>query len=111
MYKTLNLVKMLIAIGLLLSGSAANAKMQDWLLKEKVDEFEQLIIKNHIPNCLNVSSYYDRVYCAQKAYSVMDDLLNIEYKELRMKLTKKWTPKIGQPCKRPLIQAASLAAS
>ena len=46
------------------------------------------IIEEKIPNCLDVTTHYDKVYCAGKIYNVLDDELNGVYKSLVRKLSK-----------------------
>ena len=51
------------------------------------------------------------LHAVQGVHNILD--LGFDDDECRVvaNAQEKWTPKIGQPCKRPLVQAASLAAS
>ena len=49
---------------------------------------EHKILQKKLPNCINVKSYYDKVYCSMKVYSVLDDVLNKEYREVRKHLSR-----------------------
>ena len=54
----------------------------------EVRRAENIILKKNIPNCIGVSTFYDKVYCAGKVYAVLDDVLNYEYKSLKKRLSK-----------------------
>jgi len=49
---------------------------------------EKEILKEKLPNCINVKSYYDQVYCSTKVYAILDDVLNQTYRQVRKVLTK-----------------------
>lgn len=74
-----------IILGLLFLSSLAFAGVRE----HEVREAENAILKKRLPNCINVRTYYDQVYCAGKIYAVLDDVLNDVYKDLRKKLSKK----------------------
>jgi uncharacterized protein YecT (DUF1311 family) len=77
-----NILKIALAIGFMISSLSATVK--DFQLRE----LENRIVKREIPNCLNVTSYYDVVYCSGKVYSILDDALNKAYSNARKKITK-----------------------
>ena len=51
--------------------------------QSEVRNIERNIVKQEIPNCINVNSFYDKVYCSSKVYSILDEYLNTAYKDAR----------------------------
>ena len=60
----------------------------------EIREVEKMILNNKLPNCISVNKFYDKVYCAGKVYSILDDVLNHAYKSVRKKLSKKQKNKL-----------------
>jgi uncharacterized protein YecT (DUF1311 family) len=56
--------------------------------KAEIRKLKKEIIEESIPNCLNVTSHYDSVYCSGKIYNILDDKLNGIYKTLVKKISK-----------------------
>ena len=52
-----------------------------------VNELKQTIVMEQLPNCLDVTSYFDQVYCAGKVDALLDDVLNAIYKKKRQSLS------------------------
>ena len=78
----MNKLKVMVVLFFLTTGLFGQVK------EFQVRNLENSIVKKEIPNCLNVKTFYDKVYCSGKVYSVLDDALNGVYKEARKKLTK-----------------------
>ena len=58
------------------------------ITKAKLRQIKTEIIEENIPNCMNISTHYDKVYCSGKIYNILDDKLNGTYKSLVKKLSK-----------------------
>ena len=76
--------KLITSLVLLFTASSLMAEVKEFQLRE----LERSIVKKEIPNCLNVTRYYDVVYCSGKVYSILDDTLNTTYTQVRKKLNK-----------------------
>jgi uncharacterized protein YecT (DUF1311 family) len=69
-------------------GLSFNAQADSFLMKILQQEIKANLIKEHIPSCLTPRTYYDKVYCSSKVYAVLDDALNISYKDAKGALSK-----------------------
>ncbi len=79
-----------ICLALSVFATLANAGIRE----AEVRDVKRAIVKQKIPNCVEPKSYYDKVYCAGKVYAVLDDRLNIVYKNLRKKLSSEQKNKL-----------------
>jgi len=62
----------------------------------QIRQLKNQIIEEEIPNCQNIDTYYDRVYCSGKIYNIMDDKLNGVYQSLLKKLSKPQKRKLNK---------------
>ncbi|PMG90617.1 hypothetical protein [Vibrio breoganii] len=53
--------------------------------QSELREVENIIIEQEIPNCKNVTTYYDTVYCSAKVYAILDEELNSTYSRIQLR--------------------------
>ena len=89
----------------------SNTALYAEITASKLRKIKTEIIEENIPNCMNISTHYDKVYCSGKIYNILDDKLNGTYKSLSKKLSKsqknelkvvqrKWIRKRDDKCAR-----------
>lgn len=78
---------------------------------DAVDNLKRELVRELLPNCVDVTSYFDQVYCAGKIDAILDDELNAVYSEVRQSLSsserselqaiqKRWVEARGLECAR-----------
>jgi len=86
--------KLLLTSILLFGTFSVNAYAE--MKESQIRQLKNQIIEEEIPNCQNIDTYYDRVYCSGKIYNIMDDKLNGTYQSLLKKLSKNQKRKLNK---------------